>query len=384
MSILSIPDLFCSSTYLDDNVNLERETFNFPRETSDMYYALTQNEIESEAAKLTASTFEKDVKVRSEKQKKRIHEYVTAQAPWHLPYIKELDYSSIPYNGNNEKIEIEPQKAKFKKELSTRIELKKVLASFDNTPTNGANGKPSSTLQSVIREISDIGKSDLAHYVCSRKLVLETFQGLLKRREDGKSELEKEIHNIIFTMGKDSEELGYEDHNLWLLDERLVFSEYIASDKKISNKKDALGEPDLLVFDMKQSFRSGDNEFSNPLTIFEFKRPKRENYKDSEDPIVQIGEYLEDIRSGKYEMPQGLEKIKVSDQTPVYGYVVCDIVSRIEDFAKRHQLTLSPDKEGYFGFHSGYRMYVEIISFKKLLNDAMLRNKIFFKKLQLV
>ena len=81
-----------------------------------MYYALTQNEIESEAAKLTASTFEKDVKVRSEKQKKRIHEYVTAQAPWHLPYIKELDYSSIPYNGNNEKIEIELQKAKFKKE----------------------------------------------------------------------------------------------------------------------------------------------------------------------------------------------------------------------------------------------------------------------------
>nr|WP_218917948.1 hypothetical protein [Draconibacterium orientale] len=153
--------------------------------------------------------------------------------------------------------------------------------------------------------------------------------------------------------------------------------------KRYLQKKDALGEPDLVVFDKKQSFRNGDNNFSNPITIFEFKRPKRENYKEEDDPILQIGNYLDKIRDGKYEMPEGLEQIKANDNTPVYAYVICDLTSKIHGFAKKHQLTLSPDQEGYFGFHNGYKMYVEIISFKKLLSDATLRNKIFFKKLQI-
>jgi hypothetical protein len=206
---------------------------------------------------------------------------------------------------------------------------------------------------------------------------------LLKRRDDGKGELEANVHNLIYPMGKDSEIIDYHDHNLWLLDERLVFSEYIASDKKISKKPDALGEPDLVIFDQKQSFRNGDNSFSNPLTIFEFKRPKREDYKEEDDPILQVGNYLDKIKEGKYEMPEGLEPVKVSDSTPVCAYVVCDLTKKIHGFAKKHQLTLSPDQEGYFGFHNGYKMYVEIISFKKLLSDATLRNKIFFRKLQI-
>jgi hypothetical protein len=206
---------------------------------------------------------------------------------------------------------------------------------------------------------------------------------VLKRRDDGKGELEKEVHNLIYPMGKDSTNTDYEDHNLWLLDERLVFSEYIASDKKIGTKKDALKEPDLVVFDKINSFRNGTNEYSNPITIFEFKRPKRTAYKEEDDPILQIGKYLKDIKAEKYEMPEGFEPIKVNDNTPVYGYVVCTITNKIREFADKHQLTISPDNDGYFGFHRGYKMYVEIIDFTKLLKDATLRNKIFFKKLQL-
>ncbi|HRB72380.1 hypothetical protein [Flavobacterium sp. WV_118_3] len=45
----------------------------------------------------------------------------------------------------------------------------------------------------AISKISEIGKSDLAHYVFNRKIVLEAFRHLLKRKEDGKGELEKDI-----------------------------------------------------------------------------------------------------------------------------------------------------------------------------------------------
>jgi hypothetical protein len=361
--------------YLDINVSIERETFDFQKEGYNMHFPFSQVEIETKAAEITKEAFGDDVQIRSEKKSQRIRNYVNNSAPWHKSYLQDLDISKISYNLKDEDIEIELQKVKFNKELQTRAEIKELL-SDDNDDLNGRMAK-------AISKISEIGKSDLAHYVFNRKNVLDALIQLLKRRDDGKGELEKDVHNLIFPMGRNSENIEYHEHNLWLLDERLVFSEYIASDKKISTKKDALGEPDLVVFDQKQSFRNGDNNFSNPLTIFEFKRPKRENYKEEDDPILQIGKYLKDIRAGKYEMPEGLEKIKVNENTPVYGYVVCDLTDKIVEFAEKHQLTLSPDKEGYFGFHNGYKMYIEIISFKKLLSDATLRNKIFFRKLQI-
>jgi len=362
--------------YLDGSVALEREGFYFEKDMPSIYYPISQADIEQKAAEVTKGSFNEDVQTRFKKKQEYVKKYVDENAPWHKPYFNDLDISTLPYNPKDENIEIELQTLKFKKEQSTRAILKEAIK---NTDSNFSQ----ENMADAISKISEIGKSDLAHYVFNRKLVLEALTNLLKRRDDGKAELEKDIHNLIYPMGGTSNGTAYEDHNLWLLDERLVFSEFIASDKKISTKKDALGEPDLMVFDQKRSFRNGDNEFSNPLTIFEFKRPKRTSYTDAEDPVVQIGSYLQTIRSGKYEMPEGLEPIKVNENTPVYGYVVADITDRIVEFAMRHQLTQSPDREGYFGFHNGYRMYIEILSFKKLLKDATLRNKVFFKKLLL-
>ncbi|OSZ82093.1 ATP-binding protein [Chitinophagaceae bacterium IBVUCB1] len=361
--------------YLNESVSHERETFNFDKERGDSIYPLSQADIEARAAEVTKEAFKKEVQVRSDKKRKKIVEYINDEAPWHKPYINDLDFASMPYSLSNEKIELTLQQVKFRKEQEAKAEISEIL--------QAENNEFEEKLAGVISKITEAGKNDLAHYVSTRKTVLQIFEDLLRRNTDGKTNLEKEIHEIIFPMGKDSTNVSYEDHNLWLLDERLVFSEYVASDKKISKKKDALDEPDLLIFDKKKTFRNGDNEFSNPLTVFEFKRPKRETYKQEEDPVLQVGEYIEKIRAGKYELPDGLEKVKVNENTPVYCYVVADLTDKIKGFAKVHSLTQSPDGEGYFGFHSGYKMYVEIISFRKLLRDANLRNKIFFNKLNI-
>lgn len=360
--------------YLNQNVSLEREEFDFPKDRPDHFYPFSKGEIETEAANITKDIFSTDVKVRSEKKKKRVHDYINNSAPWHKSYINDVDLTSFAYNASDEQIELQLQKYKFEKEQETKQQIQFLLHSTEDNDFD-------ERLNKIISQVTDIGKSDLAHYVCNRKVVLQIFEELRKRNDSGKANLEKDVHSLIFPMNEDSTSINYEDHNLWLLDERLVFSEYIASDRKISREKDALGEPDLVIFDIKQAFRNGDNEFSNPLTIFEFKRPKRDQYSQEDDPVLQIGNYLEKIRSGKYEMPEGIETIKVNESTPVYAYIICDITDKIKEFARNHQLTSSADKEGYFGFHTGFRMYVEIISFKKLSKDALLRNKIFFKKL---
>lgn len=359
--------------YLNDNVSLERESFDFAKDIGDTMYPLGQKEIEKEVANVVKSYFNEDVSSRFEKKKEKILSYVNSSAPWHRVYLNEFDLTDLPINVSDEKIELEFQKLKFKKEQQTRIEIKEIIANGEED----FNGK----FQQVVSRISQNGKNDLAHYVCNRKLIIDTFDELRKRREsDNKPHLEKELHNLIFPMGHTTETLDYESHNLWLLDERLVFSRYTASDKVIS--KDDTQEPDLVIFHNRFIYRNGDNITNSPITIFEFKRPKRANYPDNENPLKQACLYAEKIRSGKYEMPEGLEPIKVSNETPVYVYVVADRCDKIDEFAaKDFSLTLTPDGEGYCGFHKGYNTYIEVISFRKLIEDSKMRNRIFFKKL---
>ena len=89
-------------------------------------------------------------------------------------------------------------------------------------------------------------------------------------------------------------------HNLWLLDERFNFTQYIASDKVISSSDHK--EPDLAIFyESGLFYRNGDNAITSPIAIVEFKRPKRTNYPDEENPINQALRYAGKILAGKYE-----------------------------------------------------------------------------------
>jgi hypothetical protein len=75
----------------------------------------------------------------------------------------------------------------------------------------------------------------------------------------------------------------YEDHNLWILDERLTFTSYVASDLPLDGRQDRT--PDLLIFDKRVAFRV-ENETSNPVIVFEFKRPNRRRLR---QPSVEGG-----------------------------------------------------------------------------------------------
>lgn len=358
--------------YLDKHVLPERGAFEFLKD-DDLYSPFSQQDIEAEAAAMTKAEFSSEVKTRQEKKYRKITDYVNEKAPWHKPYLQDLDLTDVPYNLSEESMELELQKVKFREEQETMQAAERALAN--------ENSDLSQAIADLMDAINHSNRSDLARYVCNRKIVLEFFLELLKRGDDGSAKYEKDIHNLIFPMGKDSTNTTLDEHNLWLLDERFIFSDYVASDKKI-NKKTAKGEPDLLIFNQKNSFREGDNELSNPLFIFEFKRPKRTDYPDAEDPIKQIGDYLLDIRAGKYETPQGIEKVKVNEHTPVYGYLICDLADRVKYFAEKvHGLTITPDGEGYFGFLTGFEIPITVMSYKKLLSDAKMRNAIFFKML---
>jgi hypothetical protein len=46
-------------------------------------------------------------------------------------------------------------------------------------------------------------------------------------------------------------------------------------------------------------------------------------------------------------------------------------------------LQVTADKLGYFGYHKKFNVYIELLSFDRLLNSAKERNRVFFDKLGL-
>ena len=225
--------------YLDENVSLERSEFEF-HDNSDLLYPFSQKEIEKEAANITKEVFRGEVLTRQEKKNKRIKEYVDHNAPWQKSYLAELDLSSLSFDINDSEIESELEKIRFQKEQTAKNQIAKILQEEDGDLSEKING--------IIGQITEIGKSELAHYVALRKAVLDLFRKGLTWNDERKYEKEKVIHDIIFPTSTDSDSTPYEKHNLWIIDERLSFHEYLASDKPLNSNDE---RPDILIFDKK-------------------------------------------------------------------------------------------------------------------------------------
>lgn len=366
-------------SFLDENVTVERDGFAIGKDEDDLFSCVTENEIEKDAASVVKEYFYDEMTRRFEEKRIKVESYVSTKAPWHRTLMIDLDLESMPMGISDQELEMRFQKVKFEKEQRIQLELKEIEARQDEEPNEDFN----SQVSALVGTISTTSKNDLVHYVCTRKKVIDLFDLLRKRKDDGSSSLERDIHNLIYPMGRNSTNTEYEDHNLWLLDERLVFSTFTASDQ--SNFRNDNDAPDLAVFfDNKKMYRQGDNTAISPVCIVEFKRPKRTSYSAGDNPITQACHYARKILDGEYEMPDGIEPIKVDkNSTPVYVYVVCDIVSKIKEFAADTSLVLSPDGERYFGYMKNYNAYVEVMSYRSLIETAKMRNAIFFKKLGL-
>ena len=221
----------------------------------------------------------------------------------------------------------------------------------------------------------------MIHYIVLRRNILDIFGKSLEVDAAGAYSSEGFVHDIIFPRRGDTEVTSFDDHNLWIVDERLSFTSYVSSDIPLDGKNTE--RPDLLVYDKRVLFR-GDNEASNPVTIFEFKKPQRDDFvnpSSKEDPVQQIVRYANDIRDGKYKTPEG-RKMLVAQNTPFYGYVVCDLTSKVEEWLDREKnFTPMPDRLGWFLWMGNINIYIEVISWDKVLKDAKMRNKIFFDKL---
>lgn len=360
-------------SYLDHNVSLERGGFEFQMDT-DLTLGIGQAEIERDAAGIAKEAMGADITLRQEKKKERVQSYVDEEAPWHKAMLEKIDLSGMPYNPTNEEIETRLQKEKFAQETEIKRDVAKLLAE-----SNFQDVKDS--VPEIVSKISGTSKNDLIHYIVLRRKILDIFGKSLELDEAGSYSSEGVVHDIIFPRKGDTEITSFDDHNLWIVDERLNFTTYVSSDVPLDGKNTE--RPDMLVYNKRVLFR-GDNEASNPITIFEFKKPQRDDFvnpSSQEDPVQQIVRYVNNIRDGKYKTPKG-RKMSVAENTPFYGYVVCDLTPKVEAWLEREKdFRPMPDRMGWFQWMGNINLYVEVISWDKVLKDAKMRNQIFFQKL---
>lgn len=360
--------------YLDRNVLLERSAFEFQKD-NDVAFGISQVDIEREAAELARAAVADQVTSRQDRKRVALERYAEEKAPWHKTTVKEVDLTRLPMNASEEQMESYLHLQKYETEVQVRRDVTQLLASTDLDDVR-------SKAAQLAERISQSSQSELVHYVALRRYVLELFDKSLQLRGDGKYETEGTVHEVIFPKRANDQTTRYEAHNLWILDERLTFTTYLSSDLPLTGAND---RPDIAAFERPVAFR-GDNEPSNPVTIFEFKRPQRDDFTNasaSDDPVQQIIRYVNSIRAGKFKTPEG-RNIRVSEMTPFYGYVVCDLTAKVEEWLKTEKnFKRMPDGLGWFNWIDNINLYVEVLSWEKILRDAQMRNRIFFHKLGL-
>ncbi len=359
--------------YLDKNVLVERGGFEF-QEKTDLVLGISEEDIEREVVKLSMAVFGNEIESRKENKRTRVQDYVDKNSPWLKRILKDIDLSSLPYISSHEQIEEFIHKQKFKEESKVRSDVKSILK---DTDPNNLQEKA----RDIVSRVLESSRDELTHYVALRKSALDLLEKSLEIDDSGNYFSEKVVHNIIFPQKGDSDSTSFEDHNLWILDERLNFTEYVSSDKRAYKNND--NRPDILAYGKRILFRES-NVASNPITIFEFKKPQRDNFANPssiENPVEQLIRYVNDIKEGKCQTPKGRD-INIENNTPAYGYIVCDATPKFRDWIEKEQdFKPTPDGQGWFIYRERINLYIEVITWDKLLKDAIMRNKIFFEKL---
>ena len=205
------------------------------------------------------------------------------------------------------------------------------------------------------------------------------LEDALTIQDSGKFKKESVIHSIICPMQHTSNDVSFEEMNLWVVDERMAYHRYLASDKTLISmpviNSNSTKEPDIAIFDQAFAYSDNDEPFSS-ITIIEFKKPDN----DTKNPWDQVGQYIDLIRSGSKKKSNG-QSFTVNNGTVFRCYVICDLTEKMRTHCVNAGLLETADNLGYAGFNAGRHAYYEAIFYQKLISDAKKRNEILFDKL---
>lgn len=382
---------YVSAKILNESARPERTGFNLAGDVGELFAdtEISWEDIRTAVAGRAAIQLAPYLELLKQKASERIHAFVSTQAPRYRPIVARIPAEALMIDPDISDKDLDMLLHRHLADIENKMladghDLMKVR---EDESSNDYRGR----LNAYLKTAEDIKKSDLANYVAHRKVILDLLEAAIQRKPDGRYVREDVIHSLIMPMRMDSTELLLDNCNLWLVDERLAFHDYLASDKPLSaapvTGSNEAKEPDIMalnVFDNPMVVAEGQSMPMASIVVVEIKRPMRNDARAGEidDPIEQALGYLERIRKGKVTTANG-RPIPRSEDIPGFCYIICDLTPSIEKRCVMHDLTRTSDGLGFFTFKQNFKAYIEVISFDRLINMAKERNRMFFDKLAL-
>lgn len=368
--------------YLDNSVSAERYEFNFSE--APILKTIDEKDLITAAIVYISSYLSEDLgKIKDEKQK-QIDDFVRNKKPQYrylLNHRKDI-YDKIPVGLSDEKLDLEL----YKQEQKWEFDIAKQKMKIEEKQKENATTSPqfAELFNEYCSSVTQLSQASLAEYIVRRKAVIDLLEKALESTNDGKYSKESQIHSIICPMQITSDDVQFDEMNLWLIDDRLAYHQFLASDQPMKTlpvlNSNVQRRMDIAVFDKAISY-SAEEDYINAITIVELKRPQRDDLRgDDKNPISQVLRYVSDIKNGKVKKANGRSFGQV-ENVAFYCYIIADITESLIEDAEYAGLIRTPDREGFFGFNASKGAYIEVISYDKLVRDAKKRNQVLFDKL---
>ena len=381
---------YVTSPYLDQNVRSERTAFNIAEDASELFkeVEVSRHEIRDAVISRISAHLAPFLEENIAQGSRLVREYITQKAPRYRPLLRRLPESrlAVEPSSTEREIDLHLSKELIAVEQQFMQDGHDIMSVRENENPEDYEGR----LRKYLDDLVEFKKSDLAQYVTHRRVILDLFESAIERGEDGKYCRENVIHELIAPRRCDTLDETWGRNNLWIVDERYAFYDYIASDKPLreipivangnGKKPDIIG---LRITDNPLLASERDEVPLASIVIVEIKRPMREGLATrGGDPVDQTLDYLSRVREGRVRTMTG-RPIPQSMNIPGFCYVLCDITPRVREWCVRMDYTPTDDQLGFFFYHKNLKAFVEIMSFDRLLKAAKERNNAFFVKLGL-
>ncbi len=387
-----------SSDYLDNRDSDVRGELRIPRRSEfgksiDLFSnkEIFIDDIENEANNSILSHYEEIQKKVEEKYDK-----IAELKSMFLLSDEFLQGISISLNDSEEKIleKVYVEESKQVAKLDSKIKYH--FEQLDNLdPTSKSyEDEFDDYINRLVKDIPLQNRKALTHYVARRKLVLELFDKILKKKlkvqNDGSRKNDEAlIHNLIFKQHSSKPDVS----DLWLLEEDFILfdgsSESELDKLTINGNKVFKEDSELTKEELEQKYSLSKNRGKNRPDVLLFPDEGKCIIIEFKDPDVNIANYLTQIQNYAT-LIRNYTKEEFQFDT-FYGYLLGEKINPLEvdshdpDFKSSYHFDylFRPSKtvSGKIANRKDGSIYIEVLKYSTLYERAKNRNEVFIKKL---
>ncbi len=344
--------LLLESEYLDKRVNNERNDFDvFPIRT-DLVCTISWEMINSVLKNKIFEILKEDIPESQKLNKQRLEE-IQQERPYLVEYIDEADIDMAVF-------------------LDKKNIVEKAKKRFDIAKENFiANSGKTSYSEKELDEAIQIAQNELVSYVYDRVQVIDRLKSMI----DDKEKVEAVIHNLFMKKYTEDDYFSIGKNNLWLLDDRFTTYTYAASDKRIKDVLEQIGEdnneiengedkPDLSIFFSHNPYQSSQLK----SVLIEIK-PFDYSAKSDRKKFQGIQQLVDDVKA--FKTKENIQEI--------WAFLITDVDTKLSDRLKGDDYTplFSTDFPIFHRFFKDLGISIYVLNARTLISDAESRNKIF-------